>query len=123
LGVIDQQFMENHFKRINSNQELEDLIARSSELPVVVFKHSTTCPISAGAYREMMQLGGDVALIEVQKAGELSREIAQRTGVDHESPQVIVLRDGKAVWHASHWKVRASAVQQAIVGSAGIGKL
>jgi bacillithiol system protein YtxJ len=104
--------------RITDVETFEELASRSEDAPVVVFKHSTTCPISAAAYSEMSSFEGDVALVEVQSAGNLSKEIELRTGVVHESPQVIVLRNGKAVWEASHWKVKADAVQQAVKSAA-----
>ena len=105
--------MENHFVRVSDIKALEELTARSKEAPVVIFKHSSTCAISATAYGEMARVTGDVALVEVQSARTLSREIEARTGIEHESPQVIILRNGKAVWHASHWKIKADAVEQA----------
>jgi bacillithiol system protein YtxJ len=56
----------------------------------------------------------EVNLLEVQSARELSREVAVITGVRHETPQVIVLKDGKAVWNASHYDVDASSVSKAL---------
>jgi bacillithiol system protein YtxJ len=106
--------MVNHFKRITSTEALDELIVRSNKEPVAVFKHSTTCPVSAGAYREMARFPGEIALLEVQNARDLSREVGVRTGIEHESPQVIILRNGKAVWHVSHWNVTAHAVEQAM---------
>ena len=100
--------------RITDVESFEELASQSQNAPVVVFKHSTTCPISAAAYNEMSRFDGEVALVEVQRAGSLSNEIEQRTGVAHESPQVLVLRNGKVVWDASHWKVKAEAVRQAV---------
>lgn len=105
---------ENHFVTITDVESFEELVSRSHNAPLVVFKHSTTCPISAAAYEEMSRFDGDVALIEVQRANNLSQEIEQKTGVAHESPQVLVLRNGKAVWDASHWKVKADAVREAV---------
>lgn len=106
--------MESHFKKITSKEALDELIVRSKKEPVAIFKHSTTCPISAGAYREMKDLPGEIALIEVQRARSISDDIGARTGIAHESPQVIILRNGNAVWHASHWKVTSHAVLQAM---------
>jgi bacillithiol system protein YtxJ len=100
--------------RVTDAESFDELAIRSQNGPVVVFKHSTTCPISAAAYNEMSRFEGDVALVEVQREPNLSKEIEQRTGVVHESPQVLVLRKGKVVWDASHWKVKADAVQQAV---------
>jgi bacillithiol system protein YtxJ len=62
----------------------------------------------------MARLPGEVALVEVQRSRELSAEIESRTGITHESPQVIVLRDGRVVWNASHWRVNAEAVAEAV---------
>ncbi len=114
--------MENHFVKIIDTKAFEDLANRSSERPVVVFKHSLTCPISAAAYEQMTKLEGEVALIEVQRARELSTEIENRFGVAHESPQVIVLRNGEVVWNASHFEITADAVAEAVRGAEGSGQ-
>lgn len=109
--------MDNHFVKVSGTEAFEELLNRSQEQPVVIFKHSTTCPISAAAYDEMEQFKGEVALVEVQRARELSKEIEKKTGIRHESPQVIVLEKGKVAWTASHWKVTAQAVAEAVKGA------
>ena len=106
--------MNNHFVKLSDLQSLDELVSRSNQQPVVVFKHSTTCPISAAAYQEMTDFEGEVTLVEVQSARELSLEIEHLTGVAHESPQVIVLRKGQVVWSASHRNVKADAVADAV---------
>jgi bacillithiol system protein YtxJ len=106
--------MKNHFVRITDTKTFEEIADRSKEQPVVIFKHSLTCPISAGAYEQMAGIEGEVALIEVQRARELSTEIEKRLGVAHESPQVIILRNGQVVWNASHFKITAAAVTAAV---------
>jgi bacillithiol system protein YtxJ len=102
------------FIAIADANALEELFELSHNRPVVLFKHSSTCPVSSTAYQEMSQYGGDISLLVVQRARELSRAVESRTGVRHESPQAIVLRNGQAVWTASHWKVRADAVERAV---------
>lgn len=106
--------MGNHFVTIDTTKSFEQLAERSKKQPVVIFKHSLTCPISAAAYDQMARFDGEVALVEVQMARELSREIENRLGVAHQSPQVIVLRNGQVVWNASHFDVTASAVAEAV---------
>jgi bacillithiol system protein YtxJ len=106
--------MGNQFFRVKDTTSLEALMERSQANPVVIFKHSTTCPISASAYREMEQVDSEVNLIEVQSARSVSEELEKRLGIRHESPQVIVLRQGKVVWDASHWKIKAGAVADAV---------
>ena len=81
---------------------------------MVIFKHSLTCPISAAAYEQMEEFDGEVALVEVQRARALSTEIENRLGVAHESPQVIVLSKGQVAWNASHFKITAEAVAEAV---------
>ena len=106
--------METRFNTVGDAGALEELFTRSHEAPVLVFKHSTTCPISARAYQEMKRAESDVSLIVVQKARDLSRAFEERTGVRHESPQALVLRRGEAVWSASHWDITADAVNRAV---------
>jgi bacillithiol system protein YtxJ len=102
------------FRKFTDVGAFGELVESSRVRPVVIFKHSTTCPISSSAYREMRDFDDEVALVEVQNARELSREIAERTGVRHESPQVIILRHGKPVWNASHWKIKKENVAAAV---------
>lgn len=106
--------MGNHFVRVKDTESFEELTARSKGCPLVIFKHSLTCPISAAAYEQMAQFDGEVALLEVQVARALSTEIEDRLGVAHESPQVIVLNNGQVVWNASHFKITAKAVADAV---------
>jgi bacillithiol system protein YtxJ len=79
-----------------------------------LFKHSTTCPISAAAYREMSRYEGPISLVVIQRARDISRQIETLTGVRHESPQAIILRNGQAVWSASHWNITTEAVESAL---------
>ena len=106
--------MGNGFFKINSKETLDKLLTDSRSKPVVIFKHSNACGISATAYREMEKIEGQVNLLEVQSARDVSRELADLTGIRHETPQVIVLKDGKAVWNASHFDVKAGAVLKAL---------
>ena len=104
---------ETTFTSVTDERALEELFARSHNEPVILFKHSTTCPISAAAYQQMSRYDGEVSLVVVQSAREISRRIEKQTGVRHESPQAIILRNGRAVWSASHWSITADAVKNA----------
>lgn len=106
--------MGNRFVKITETVSFEELTERSRELPIVIFKHSLTCPISSAAYDRMEAFDGEVALVEVQRARPLSAEIESRLGVAHESPQVIVLSNRQVVWSASHFGITAEAVAVAV---------
>ncbi len=66
--------MENQFSSITDESALEELLARSQSEPVIIFKHSSTCPISAAAYREMSHVEEPVSLVVVQRARALSKK-------------------------------------------------
>lgn len=106
--------MGNHFTQITDNATLDQLLARSNDAPVILFKHSSTCPVSSAAYEQMSQVKADVSLIVVQRARDVSNEIETRTGIPHASPQAIILRNGEAVWNASHFDITTGAVEQAV---------
>jgi len=87
------------------------------EETALVFKHSTRCPISANARREMDALvsGGEpvpVYMVDVNGQREVSDYLAERTGGTHPSPQVVVLRGGRADWHADRFDITAQSVRE-----------
>ncbi|HSK73725.1 MAG TPA: bacillithiol system redox-active protein YtxJ [Pyrinomonadaceae bacterium] len=102
--------MSANFIEINSTEELNEVFEESGRKPVVLFKHSLTCPISAGVYGEISRVEADIYLVVMQMARNVSNEIASRTGIRHESPQAIVLKNGEPVYHASHYDVSAEEV-------------
>ncbi|MDT7603344.1 MAG: hypothetical protein QOF61_1341 [Acidobacteriota bacterium] len=116
MAEASQQAVE--FVPVEDATALDQLFARSTAAPIVLLKHSTTCPISSRAYRQMSKLDrdavGEVALVIVQTARAVSDEIARRTGIRHESPQAFILRGGKVVWHASHFDITSDAVERAV---------
>jgi bacillithiol system protein YtxJ len=111
--------METNFSPVSDAAALEELFARSHTEPVLLFKHSNACPISARAYREMAGVTTPVSIVVVQQSRNVSREVEQRTGVRHETPQALVLRNGRAVWNASHFDITADVVEQAVRNAEG----
>lgn len=103
-----------NFVPLENAAGLDVLYAASHERPVLLFKHSLTCPVSADAYREMSQYPGQVELVVVQSARAVADEIETRSGIRHESPQAILLHNGGPVWNASHWKITTEAVAAAV---------
>jgi monothiol bacilliredoxin len=104
---------------LRQDRDLEQLLERSKTNPVLIFKHSTHCSISTHVYREFTQFAetcGDLhwGLILVIENRELSDAIARRFNVRHESPQVIIVTDGRATWHASHWSITSDSIREAL---------
>jgi bacillithiol system protein YtxJ len=115
--------MTTPFVEIGDNESLEQFLAKSNGAPAIIYKHSNTCGISERAYSEMSRVTRPVGLITVQTARAVSLAIETRFKVEHESPQVLILRDGKVVWTASHGQIRADTVEAAAqTASEGLGQ-
>jgi bacillithiol system protein YtxJ len=85
----------------------------------VVYKHSNICSVSRVAIQQIQQFADDhpdvpVYVIDVRAHRPLSRQVAERFDIRHESPQVIVVKGGRAVWNASHYEITAEAVAEKV---------
>ena len=110
-GALKEPLVTTRFVPISALDALDDWLPRAGV--VVLFLHAPHCGISVRAYDQMASLGGEVALVNVARDREVKRAVAERTGVRHESPQVIVLRRGRAVWVAAHGAITTAAVARA----------
>ena len=101
----------NGFIELLDTGSLDQFLRQSDGEPVIIFKHSNSCGISSQAYAQMSKLARRMGIVTVQKARAVSDEIVKRTGVAHETPQLLIFRKGEVVWTASHGQVRAEAVE------------
>ncbi|GAB4231672.1 MAG: hypothetical protein Kow00109_03920 [Acidobacteriota bacterium] len=85
---------------------------------VLLFKHSTRCPISARAYRELELFAAEspvpILLIWVVEDRPLSNRVAEVLGVPHASPQAIYVRAGEVVWTDSHHRITAEGLREVV---------
>ncbi len=107
------------FVEIEDVESLERFISDAGEIPAIVFKHSDTCGISARVYREMAQIARPVGIVVVQQARDVSDEIERRFGIQHETPQALIVRGDKVLWSASHYAVKAQAIEEALSAANG----
>ncbi|GAA4768474.1 MULTISPECIES: bacillithiol system redox-active protein YtxJ [Flavobacterium] len=87
--------------------QLDMIINDSWEIPVLIFKHSTRCIISRTVlknFEKEFDLGDKVKpyFLDLLEFRPISNEIAAVFNVTHQSPQLIVIKNGKAVYDASH---------------------
>lgn len=88
--------------------------------PFIIFKHSTRCPISGMAKRnvelEADMIPDDVPafFLDLIKHRDLSNQIAERYSVRHESPQLLLISEDHCAYHASHGDISVSDVVSAI---------
>jgi bacillithiol system protein YtxJ len=101
-------------------EQLDRLIVESEAQPVLLFKHSYTCGVSAEALDELIthlhEDNPDVryAMVTVQTHREISNAVSAKLGVRHETPQALLVRDGRVVWSASHFRVNAAELDKAL---------
>lgn len=103
--------------KIEAIEELEVLVEKNE--PYVLFKHSTTCPISQGAYTEFQAYCSEERAVPayylyVQDARDVSNRVAEQYSIKHESPQVLYIKDGMVVWNTSHWNIKKDALEENI---------
>lgn len=103
-------------KEIHSMEEWEHLRNQSKQEPVFLMKHSSTCPISAAGYRAFANFETDIPkyYLIVQRSRSLSNEVESELAIQHESPQLFLMKDGEAVWHASHYKISEQTIKSAV---------
>jgi bacillithiol system protein YtxJ len=112
--------MHPDLKPIHGLDELDRALGESRNRPLVLFKHSYSCGVSAEALDELLahlaagRGRARYAMVTVQTHRDVSNAIAARLGVRHETPQALVVHDGRVVWSASHFRVNAEALEKAL---------
>lgn len=96
-------------------ENTEDFDRLLAEPLAIIFKHSTSCGISAQAHDETERFLAEnpdhaIHKVDVIESRKVSDYIEAKTGVRHASPQLLVLRGGDVVWHVSHAGVTAEAI-------------
>jgi bacillithiol system protein YtxJ len=106
---------------LNDIQSLDAAIAESCERPVLLFKHSRYCGVSCEALDELnahidaqTDESATYKMITVQTHRSVSDAAAARLGLRHQTPQAILLRGGKVIWNASHFRITATQLDQAL---------
>lgn len=90
----------------------------------IIFKHNTTCPISRSVIRkletEASVLPGDtpVYILDLLKYRDVSNAVAERFDVVHESPQLLLIKDGKCLYHESLYEISADKAAEVIKNNA-----
>lgn len=109
-------------KHCGAEKDYREALRESGAGAVFFLKHSTTCGISSGArsvFQRFAAEKGEIPCWEmiIQENRELSPLIAGETGVPHESPQVLLFRNGKASWSASHWDITVESLREALAAA------
>lgn len=105
-----------NWKPLEHLGQLDEIAAFSNQKPIVIFKHSTRCSISRMALKRFeseydIDESIDTYFLDLLEHRDISNEIASRFGVYHQSPQLILIKDGKAIYDVSHDSIDAEVLK------------
>lgn len=130
MGLLNKMFG-NQDNKVNSSssmewndltqlKQLDEIAGESENNAILIFKHSTRCPISRMALKQFEQeydIDADTVkpyFLDLLEHRDISNEIASRFNVMHQSPQIILIKGGKAVYDTSHSDISADVVKKRV---------
>lgn len=103
---------------LEDEKQLDELIAKSEAIPQVIFKHSTRCSVSSMAKnrldKNVAPSGSNFNFLDLIKHRNLSNKISEHFDVRHQSPQVLVIINGKCVYNESHSGISFDEIEEEI---------
>lgn len=103
---------------LDSDDRLEELLAASYQQPILFFKHSTRCSISAAAEGRLIRAESRLSekfrlvYLDLLRYRNLSNRLADELHVEHASPQVLVVQNGRCTYHESHFGIQPAELLQ-----------
>jgi len=99
---------------LNRDAQLDDIIQKSFEKAQLIYKHSISCPTSSMAKHRLeksVDPGNiDFHYLDILNNRLVSNKIADQFEVRHESPQVLLIKNGKCVYHSSHHRINMADI-------------
>lgn len=107
------------WRLIEQPADIEDIKKKSFEKPVIIFKHSTSCSISSAALSRFerkwdAEAGADIHLLNLLQHRDISAQIADTFSVQHQSPQLLVIKNGESIYDESHFGISADLVKEVL---------
>jgi len=105
---------------LSDTGQVDQIIQSSDEKPQLIFKHSTSCGISVRMKVQLEESWDidkekiDVHYLDLLSYRSVSNYIAETSGVYHQSPQVLLFKEGKVIMDASHHAIKAEAIKELI---------
>lgn len=115
-----------NWHKLTATAQIEEIKEDSQDRPVLVFKHSTRCPISSMALNRLERKWNDTEMdglmpyyLDLVRYRDVSNEVAQAFGIVHESPQLLLISQGECVYHTSHSGISYSELKSHFEGLPG----
>ena len=105
---------------LESIDQLDKIVDSSTGKPSIIFKHSTSCPISSIAKLRLddhwdIKDEVDLYYLDLIKHRNVSNQIAEKFEIVHESPQLLVIKDGRCVYDVSHMDINVQEVKDGLL--------
>ena len=104
---------------LKSESQLDEIRNNSKKRPQVIFKHSTRCSISSVALQRLERSAApseaDFYFLDLLQHRSLSNKIAEAFDVYHESPQILVIKNGECVYDESHMGISMDLIKDQIL--------
>ncbi|MDW3645563.1 MAG: bacillithiol system redox-active protein YtxJ [Bacteroidia bacterium] len=110
----------NKWQPLTGVAQLKEIKEASFERPQLIFKHSISCGISAQVNHllqsssESLAEETDLHYLDLINYRSVSNEVAAEFGIVHQSPQVLLIKDAKVVYHTSHFSIRPEKILGAV---------
>jgi bacillithiol system protein YtxJ len=105
-----------NWKIITDENQLEEIREKSAERPQIIFKHSTRCSISSVAKSRLDRSsdpeGMDFYYLDLIRYRSISNKISELFEVHHESPQILLIKNGECIYDESHLSISIDEVKQ-----------
>jgi bacillithiol system protein YtxJ len=108
-----------NWNKLTSEAQIDQVIAASEEKPVLLFKHSTRCSISSMSLDRLLRNWKEEDseritpyYLDLIAFRSVSNLVAERFGIPHESPQVLLIQKGKVTYHESHYGISYAEIMK-----------
>lgn len=105
-----------NFIDLKHTSQIDEVFLRSHQTTQIIFKHSTRCAISSMVLNRLkrteVNIAADFYYLDLIQFRELSNIIAERCKVQHESPQLLIIKNGICTFHASHNAITIEAIAE-----------
>lgn len=119
-GVIEVQTENMNWNTLNTASQIDEIVERSKQVPCLIFKHSTTCPISSIAKHRLEDdwpfAAGELETyyLDLLAFRPVSNVVAEKLNVHHESPQIILISKGEVILDASHLGISTAEIKEVL---------
>jgi len=129
MGLLNKIFGSSNPKKeekvlpwifLTSESQLEEITRKSFEKTQVIFKHSTRCSISSISMNKFVKnyevpvTDADLYYLDLLNYRSVSDEVGYKFQIQHQSPQVLVIKNGEAIYDASHYAIQTDKILELI---------